>query len=242
MKCVINADAFRAPNRVIGAFSRLAVHRPLIVRRTRPDVVDARANPILVAGLRAFPQGGRLDPRILRVSSPGQSLGRGRPARPARFRRPRHRRRPQPHSDDEAAPRHADPSRRPRRRRRTERRPPRGRRDRHRRDDHPARDHRQRPPRRACPDPARNRRGDRRPAGALSRHHRRQCRQRRPRQRHAGPDDDARRDLRLARPGRRAPGPGARLLSRPLRDRLQARRGARGDPRSQAARGSRLGL
>ena len=39
------------------------------------------------------------------------------------------------------------------------------------------------------PDPARNLAADRRSAGALSRHARRQCRQRRSRQRHAGGDD-----------------------------------------------------
>ena len=44
-------------------------------------------------------------------------------------------------------------------------------------------------------DPARDLAADRRPAGALFRHARRQCRQRRSRQRHAGGDDVPRRHL-----------------------------------------------
>ena len=56
-------------------------------------------------------------------------------------------------------------------------------------------------------DPARDRAADRRPAGALSRHDRRQRRQWRPRQRHAGADDDARRQYTLEGPG------GARVVA-----------------------------
>ena len=70
------------------------------------------------------------------------------------------------------------------------------------------------------------------PAGALSRHHRRQCRQRRSRQRHAGADDDAGRELSTPWPKRRARGRCERVLPGRLFHRARARRNPDLDDRS----------
>ena len=64
------------------------------------------------------------------------------------------------------------------------------------------------------------------PAGALPRHARRQCRQWRSRQRHAGADDDAGRELPARRRVRRARCRGERVLSGRLFHRARARRNA----------------
>ena len=109
LKCVIGADAFRAREPSAGAFSGPSVHPPLIVRPTRPILFcPTRANRAErepEARFAPLALGGCLDPRILRVSSAGQSLGSDRAPRPVRFRRAPHRRRPQPDPDDETAPR-----------------------------------------------------------------------------------------------------------------------------------------
>ena len=93
-----------------------------------------------------------------------------------------------------------------------------------------------------CPDPARDGRSDRRSAGALRRHDRRQCRQRRSGQRHAGADDDARRGLRLAEArAASAALPRATITSRPTKPPPSP---ARSSPpsASRAPGGSRLGV
>ena len=69
-------------------------------------------------------------------------------------------------------------------------------------------------------------RADRRSAGALSRHARRQCRQWRSRQRHAGGDDVPQRDLSRHGQGRRTPHRGARVLPGRLFHRAGSRRRA----------------
>ena len=66
--------------------------------------------------------------------------------------------------------------------------------------------------RQESPDAARDLVADRRSAGALRRHDRRQCRQWRSRQRHAGGDDVPGRELSRRGQGRRTPHRGARVL------------------------------
>ena len=132
--------------------------------------------------------------------------------------------------------------RRSRRHRRAQRRPRRRRRHRHRRHDDPARADRLRASERQDPDPARDLAADRRSAGALRRHDRRQCRQWRSGQRHAGGDDVPRRQLSRHGPGRRTPHRGARLLPGRLLHRARARRGAHRRPHSGTARRPRLRL
>ena len=131
---------------------------------------------------------------------PVQPRRSGRPARPPRSDARLHRRRPQPDPDDETAARPPSHLIDLARRQGTQGRQRRGRRHRHRRDDHPARADRQRRCwREAAPILRETAAADRRSAGALHGHARRQRRQRRPRQRHAGADDGARRNLRAQR-------------------------------------------
>ena len=175
--------------------------------------------------------------------SPAGDRGRcGQTALDAGRRGPAAGRRPQPGADDEAPARDARASGRSARHRRPEGHPPRRQQDRDRRDDHPARTAGVRRDRKIAADPARDRAFDRRSAGALLRHHRRQRRQWRSRQRHAGADDDAGRELPARRDRRRARRRGVRILSGRLFHRARARRNPDLDLDSRAGGRSRLRL
>ena len=91
-------------------------------------------------------------------------------------------------------------------------------------------------------DPARDLAADRRSAGALSRHARRQCRQWRSRQRHAGGDAGLDATYQVAGKNGDPPHHGARFLSGRLFHRAGAGRDRHRDPHSGAARRPRLRL